>query len=349
MLWTGMRVCPAVYALVACAFAAACSDSSSGTGALAVSRIGPEGGIVVVERGSQQGLVLEVPPGTVDQPTDFRIIEELLSLPDENQLVTVGGQAGQPFRIEPIDLVTTESMRLRVPYQPGGISGTGTGNVDVRQINPWATRDYDPEAVDPLEGWVEISIKTLGRFQVVLAMGPQDRSDYLPAFGSVAQLTGGYEFRIEPELTPSPYVGLGAEQWTIVGPDFDERLIVVDNRIVGRRREPLVWLETWTEPYDPFGDPVQALSNMVVQPAQVSAPVNQQFTGASVMPLGYFQYGLPQTYAGELLTDVGRLTLNVAYNRSDLGSGERQLTLWLSPVYGVLQLSIDGIVYDRIP
>jgi hypothetical protein len=316
---------------------------------LAVSRIGPEGGIVVVENGSQQGLVLEIPPNTVDQPTDFRVFEELLPLPDGMQLVAPGPAAGQPFRIEPIDLITTESMRLRMPYQPGTGLLSGAGNVDVRQINPWTTRDYDPEAVDALAGWVEISVKTLGRFQVVAAPSPENRRDYLPAFGSVTQLTGGFEFRIEPEITPSPYVGLGAEQWTITGPGIDERLIVAGNTIVGRRSEPMVWLESWSEPYDPFGDPSVALANMTVQPAQVSAPINQQFTGASIMPLGYFQYSLPQVYQGELLTDIGRLTINVAYNRTDLGSGERRLTFWLSPEYGLLQLAVDDVIYDRIP
>jgi len=345
-----MRVCPAWFALVACVFAVACSkSSSSGTAAVGVSRIGPEGGILVIDRGGQNGLVLEVPAGAVEQPTDFRVFEEPLTLPDGTQVLSIALPAGLPFRIEPIDLVSPVSMRLRMPYQPAGAQLTGAGNVDVRQVNPWTTREYDPEAIDAIAGWVEISVKTLGRFQVLPAESPENRRDYVPALGSVTELAGGYQFSVVEEVTPSPYVGLGAEQWAITGPGLDERLIVVGNTIVGRRSEPLVWLESWSEPYDPFGNPEDALASMMTQSAQVSAPVNQQFTGASVLPLGYFQYALPQTYQGELLTDIGRLTINVAYNRTDLGSGERQLSFWLSPVYGLLQLSIDGTIYDRIP
>ncbi|MCK5943803.1 MAG: hypothetical protein KAI24_17595, partial [Planctomycetes bacterium] len=226
---------------------------------------------------------------------------------------------------------------------------TGAGNVDVRQINPWTTRDYDPEAVDAIEGWVEITTKTLGRFQVIAAASPAAPQDYMPPIGAVVDFPGGWRFEVEEEPAGSVYAGLNAEQWTITGPAFDERLIVVDDRIVGRRREPQVWLESWSEPYDPFRDPTVAIDGLSTQPAQVSAPISQQFIGATIMPLGYFQFALPRSYDGELLTDVGKLTINVAYVRSDLGTGERRLAFWLSPDRGVLQMSVDGVVYERIP
>ncbi|MCK5945554.1 MAG: hypothetical protein KAI24_26425, partial [Planctomycetes bacterium] len=116
-----MRVCPALIVLAACALAAGCSKSrSSGTGALAVSTIGPEGGIVVVDGGSQQGLVLEVPAGALSEPVQFFVYDEVLPLSptapgnqtpgsqaNGSEPTSTAPQAGQPFRIEPVDLTAT--------------------------------------------------------------------------------------------------------------------------------------------------------------------------------------------------------------------------------------------------
>ena len=331
------------------ALVAACGSSGSADpAALGVATIGPRGGLLVVDRGLQQGLVLEVPAGAVTAPTAFRVVVEGdAGSPSAPAGASVPAIA-PPLRIEPADLVSPVSMRLRLPYEPDNVTGTGAGNVDVLQDNPWVSRVYDPAAVDASAGWVEVSVKTLGRFEVVAAPTPADRRDYLPAPGLVATLEGGMSFAVEDELASSPLAGAGVTALSIVGPAVDEQVVVAGSSVFGRRGGT-VWVEEWINPYDPFEDPGVALSNMQPQTAYVTNLLASSTLGATVLPLGYFQYALPIQYDGQLFTDIGKLILNVAYDRADLGVGERQLVMWLSPEAGLLRLSVDGVSYDRLP
>jgi len=331
------------------ALAAACGGSgSSATAALGVATIGPAGGILVVERGQQQGLVLEVPAGAVARPTEFRVVAEAgggsPSAPTGAGVPAVAA----PLRIEPVELVSPVSMRLRIPYQPANISGTGAGNVDVRQKSAALSSDYDPEAIDAIAGWVEISVKTLGRFEVVVAPTPADLLSYLPPVGEVASLEDGFIFTIEPEPVLSPLAGLDVVAWSIAGPSFNEQIIAGGPALLGRRSGAL-WAEEWSIPYDPFSDPGAALANMSSQTAAVTDFAALSIVSATVTPLGYFQYALPIRYDEQLYTDIGQLVIHVAYDRPDLGVGERQVTMWLSPEVGLLRLGVDGVAYDRVP
>ena len=346
----GVMIAPrrlASLALVALTAACGRSDSST-TAALGVATIGPAGGILVVDRGQQQGLVLEVPAGAVARPTEFRVAAEggggSPSAPTGSGIPAVAA----PLRIEPTDLVSPVSMRLRIPYEPANVSGTGAGNIDVRQKNAALSRDYDPEDIDAVAGWVEISVKTLGRFEVVVAPTPADLLSYLPPVGEVASLEDGFAFTVEPEPVLSPLSGLDVLAWSVVGPSFFEQIVVGGASILGRRSGAL-WAEEWSIPYDPFGDPGEALANMITQTAAVTDFTVFSIVSAAVTPLGYFQYALPIRYDEQLYTDIGQLVVNVAYDRPDLGVGERQVTMWLSPEVGLLRLAVDGVSYDRVP
>jgi len=321
---------------------AACSRSSAEVAApLAVATIGPAGGLVVVDRGNQRGLILEIPAGALAAPAEFRVLDELQPL---------AAQVGRPFRIEPVDLVASESMVLRVPYEPANVLEAGPGDVDVRQTNPWTTRLHDPVDVDPVEAWVEIATKTLGRFQVEAAAPVVGgRAAYLPKLGDVVELAGGIQFAVGEEGAYwSPLAGQGATYWAITGPGLDERLILSGDLLVGRGGGQ-AWVEEWSLPVDPLAGPGAALAGLASQIAMVTTYPNPLPTGATVTPLAYFQYDVPLVYQGVLYTDLAKVAVDVAYDRQDLGVGERQLTFWLSATEGLLRLAIDGVAYDREP
>lgn len=344
-----MRVSLSLAALSACACLAACGSSgSSGPSLQAASVIGPDGGLLVVQQGSLQGLQLEVPAGALAESTELRVLAVPAPPAGSGQSASSAPAVGPSFRIEPIELVASLSMRLRAPYVPGNVGQTGPGNVDVRQINPWTTRVYEPEAVDLVSEWVEVSVKTLGFFQVEVGEVTQDRGAYLPTVGDVASLAGGFQVEAGDEGPGSVYAGLGATHLEVTGPGVSERLVFVGDQLVGRAAA-LVWAEEWSQSVYPLVDPQAALSSMAPQTAQVTNYVSGTTVGATVMPLCYLQFSEPIAYQGALYTDVAKVVVNVAYDRADLGAGERRLTLWLSPDVGLLRLSVDGASYDRLP
>ena len=51
-------------------------------------------------------------------------------------LVLLAPWPGVPFRIEPRDLVMAEKARVRLPFHPAPVYGTGLGNVREEQDNP---------------------------------------------------------------------------------------------------------------------------------------------------------------------------------------------------------------------
>lgn len=344
-----MRVCPPTLVLLACALMGACSRSSSSSSAtlLASSRIGPEGGLVVVQGGQQDGLVLEIPPGAVTEPVEFRVIQAIAPVVGTIPTAYAEPLAGHPFLIEPAPLTLDVECRLRVPYQPSSISGTGPGNVIVNQTNPWLNRLYAPHEVSVADGWLEVGIKSFGQFQVQLGDRAESLLDYTPVMDLTVPLTGGFEFVVEQEPSWSPFSVTGTQQWRLTGPFFDEAVVFLDGEIFGRRSVMQGWLEEWLAPYDPY----QAAVSGVATPIPLSTLVNTASTAsayhASVMVLGSYVFSEPVEYNGQLELDVLKLSINVAYNRPDIGSGERKMTYWLSPRNGLLKVEVDGVVYER--
>ncbi|MFT4514025.1 MAG: hypothetical protein ACI89X_000312 [Planctomycetota bacterium] len=341
-----MRVCSTKLALLACALAGAChKSSSSGAPILASSRIGPEGGVLIVASGNQAGLILTVDPGVLTAFVDFQIRD---FVPDPGVGSVVDAGVALPFRIEPEDLVLSQNVRLHLPYQPTAVFGTAPGNVEVNQVSPFTARGYNPEVVSVTEGFVEIEVKTFGQFRVVIGERV-DPLDYVPPVGVVTQLGNGYEFEVKDAAPMSEFAAQFAKEWRITGPQFDESVIFVGYDVVGRLSESASWLEIWDDSFRPF----QLTGSGFVLPTtgimQVQSPIGQPSLGASVLPFGFMSYELPVEYNGVLLRDIMKVALNVAYSRADLGTAERQMIYWFSPSVGLLQVSIDGIIYDRIP
>lgn len=337
-------------ALLAALAAGACRNSSSGGAAVfASSRIGPAGGVLVVESGKQAGLILTVAPGVLTETVDFRVRDYI---PPPLPPGVVSGMVEPPgfaFVLEPEDLVLDQNVRLRLPYQPTAIQGTGPGNVEVVQTSPFTTRGYDPVAVDVGEGFCEIDIKTFGRFQVV-SMPPVDPLSYVPPSGVVAEFDGGLTFEVRDVAGGPPFVASTLKQWQLTGSFLDEGLLFDGYQIVGRVSESASWLEAWSEPFSPFQ--VSGQSGFVIpsaSPMQVQAPIGSLSLGASVQPFGFMSYELPEEFDGELLRDILKVGINVDYARQDLGSASRDVVFWFSPSRGILRVSIDGMVFDRIP
>lgn len=348
-----MRVCPTTLSLLACALFGACSGSSDSTDAtiLASTRIGPAGGLLVVEGGQQDGLVLEIPPGVLTEAYEFRVVQAPMSVEPmpAGSTAVVGPLAGYPFRIEPSTLVVDTQCRLRIPYLPATSSFSGPGNVVINQINPWTARSYDPENLSIVDRWVEIGVKTFGQFQVNPGPQPNNLLDYTPPLGEVFALEGGFSFSVDEEPMSSPFADPAAQQWRLVGPSFDEAVIFNNGLILGRRSELANWLELWDDPYNPYQTPGPGFAISQPTTMQVQAPIGLLGVGAALMTLGSYVYSEPFEYNGQLQLDVLKLSLNVAYNRLDIGSGERRITYWLSPTEGLLRVMMDGVIYERIP
>ncbi|MGK0157841.1 MAG: hypothetical protein ACI9SE_004824 [Neolewinella sp.] len=311
-------------------------------------RIGPEGGALVVNSGNQEGLTMTVDPGVLTAWVDFRIRDILPGSLAPGGVSYSEPSPALPFRIEPEDLVLSSSVRLRLPYQPTAISGTGPGNVEINQVSPFTVRGYDPDMVDAVEGFVELDIKTFGQFQVVTGERV-DPLDYVPPVGVITQLSNGFEFGVQDAAAQSEFASLATKEWRITGPAFDESVILNIYDVVGRRSESSDWLEVWGDAFRPFQTTGPGFVTPQTSVMQVQSPIGWPSIGASVLPFGFMSYELPRVYDGVLRRDVLKLALNVAYSRADLGTAERRMIYWFSPTAGLLQVSIDGTIYDRIP
>jgi hypothetical protein len=81
---------------------------------------------------------------------------------------------------------------------------------------------------------------------------------------------------------------------------------------------------------------------------QVATPIGLPPLGSIVAASQFWSYDLPRTVAGQLVTDVARFELRLAWDRHDLGTGQRQHTFWFAPAVGLLAMAIDGVVYERV-
>lgn len=337
--------------LLTCALAVGCSKSSSSSTAppvLATQVIGPDGGVLLVESGSQQGLVLQVPAGAVSEPTAFQVTE-VVPAPLPPGVAVVEAQPGQLFRIEPSDLILSTSATLRAPYNIDFVGQSAPGNVLLWQQSPVVQRSYDPNQVDVVDGWMECQVKTFGLFQVTQPDPLPVPAAYVPPVGTVSMFTGGVEFSIVDAVPAVPSASQPAVAWRLTGPFVDESVLFDGDLIVGRQAQQGSWRELWSQPYSPFEFPSLALASMQSMSMQVEAPIGTGTLGATVLPLGFRQFSEPMMFDGRLLLDVLKVTLNVSYNRADLGAGERQLAYWFAPGDGIVRVSIDGANYDRIP
>lgn len=322
-------------------------SGSSSAPVLASTTIGPEGGALTVASGTQNGLVLTVPPGALAARTDIRVVADY-EVPPPLMATSEAPTPGRPLRIEPQSTQFAIPATLRLPYLPQYVAETGPGNVRVRQVSPFATRDHEPAMVDAIAGRVQIDVRTLGRFQVVTGPRTANVDDYLPALGAVADLGGGFSFAIEAVPPTSPYAPDG-RQWRIRGPGVDERLVFVGRQIVARESDLPSWRERWSVPVDPFAS-VELVPNGAAVPTQVEQPLGSGLATAGLITVtGWRRFAEPRTFDGRLVLDVLRLAIDLAWDRQDIGVGQRQYVFWFAPGDGLLAFAQDGVVRERRP
>lgn len=343
----------AVCALSAVLVVAACHRSrSDSTPTLAVGTIGPEGGVLVVGSGAQTGLVLTIPPGALTSPTQVRIVDVATEpAPGTYQLSSVP-QPGLPFRIEPSGLRLEERATLRAPYRPAAVGGTGPGNVRVREVRGAAVIDYAPDVVDVVGGFVELPVRWLGQYVVI--RGPVAAAgSYWPALATSIALDDGYTFEVADVPETSPFHREGVlERWRLndgsaTAPKVD--FYLADKVLLGRECVDGSWREVWSSPF-PFwtdnGSPVAGPAAMTM-PTQVSAPVAWPPLGGQITVSTEWTYAPPMTVAGRMLFDVLKVRLQMAWNRHDLGVGQREYELFFAPDVGVVAIAEDGVRRSR--
>lgn len=352
-----MKTCSALPALRAgllaamtlCACSSSSSDSSPPEVLVASSTIGPEGGVIVVDSGAQAGLTFAVEPGAVAEPTVFRIVDEAPGWPGNVLPTSYAAPVGLPLRIEPVDLVLGLNAQLTLPYMPENVRNTAPGNVEVMQINPVTTRYYEPATVDVPGKRIRIGVKTLGRFRVLSGPASGNFFQYLPASGEAVEFDGGFAFTQEVVGQGAPWFATSGQRWRIEGPGIAEAIVFDGVEIVGREQLLGGWREVWNPPLSPFRFPSEGGNVPRVTQVTVESPVGVGAGTGSVMFMGFFQFGYPIVFDGVDYRDIWRLSIDIASSRPDLGTGERHVILWCARGVGPLQLSVDGVVYTRLP
>jgi hypothetical protein len=80
---------------------------------------------------------------------------------------------------------------------------------------------------------------------------------------------------------------------------------------------------------------------------QVSRPMTQLPIGGQITVSSMWSWSAPRTVAGRLLYDVAKLYLSLAWNRADLGVGQREYQFWFAPGIGLVAFAEDGLVHER--
>ena len=320
-------------------------DSGRRQSVAAAAVLGPAGGELVVTSGPQQGLRLIVPAGAIASPVEVRVIElqELPSaLPAGALATSTVGQPGRPFRLEPVDLVLAAPVRLLAPFVEDPMQ-IPLGNVRLQQAG--AATVNAPSAVDMAAGLAEFSLTAFGANQVVYGpVGVSGRSDYLPALGATSSFGDGWTFACEPAAPTSPFAALGAFAWRIRGPQVDDVLYVVQDRLVGRESVLEDWREVWNAPLELIQS-VPGLSvnwNYQNTTAQISRG-SAAFAG-TIDSTRRIAGTAPRVIGGTLVLDQMALELTLVWNRVDLGGiGQRSYDFVFAPGLGVVALSQDGV------
>jgi hypothetical protein len=336
-------------ALLVSLAALGCSRSNGPT-VLASSTIGPAGGELVVASGQQAGLKLVVPPGAVAQPTGIRIVEvNLVAQSGTGGVPVLAQQPGEPFRIEPESLRLDVLGTLEAPYRLQAIQNTGGGNVRFEQLRDGVTRTYEPATVDIAAGRAVMPIRTFGRYQVVLGPRAQSLQDYRPVLDTTVQLEGGYSFAVEavPATAPPAFRTATAQRWRIRGPNVDDSIYVDGDLFLGRESSPPGWVEIWASPALVWQD------LRGPQPFAVTTPISviqqpQGVTSSGLMTVfGTWNWSEPRFAGPRQFFDVQQLVVSLAWERQDIGTGQRSYRFFFAPEVGLIGLVQDGITYAR--
>jgi hypothetical protein len=314
---------------------------------LASATIGPEGGVVAVASGKQAGLLVTVPPGAIAAPTLLRIVD--VPVPNVASL-SFAPQPGDPVRIEPAELRLEVLGTLRLPYRINAILNTAPGNVLARQVRPAATVDVQPPVVDVANGYIELPLRTLAQFQVVPGPAQERIEDYQQAVGPAVALADGWSFAVEEVPANSPFAGANRRRWRLLGPAGEaEELLDFDDssRLIGRESVTADWREVWASPAIVWQSGVTGVPVGITTTTQVSSPMSALPIGGLMTAFGLWSWGEPRFVGPQQVYDVCRLRIALAWNRQDLGIGQREYVLSFSPGLGIVALSVDGIVHPR--
>lgn len=326
--------------LVFCA-AVACG-SSNRPAPLAAAIIGPEGGELAVVGGKQAGLRLVLPAGAVTAPTEFRIVDVV---PVGVSAVSMTPVPGDPFRIEPVDLVLAERATLIAPYRVWALGSRPPGNVMFEQRVGGELRNFDPTLVDVAAGLAQLPVRSLGQYTVVFAP-TADPTAHAPARGTTVQLADGFQFAVEEVPAGSPFAGPDTECWHITGPGVDESLYFQARQLRGRG-DPN-WIETWETSVDIWQGGSTALPVATTTATRVEAITGAGFAG-TMTALGVWNGAVPEQFGERYLRDVIQLQISLAWRWSTFAPEQIEYRLFLAPELGLLRFVRNGLEYRRIP
>lgn len=343
-----MRACP----VLLCGLAAiACSRSGSDNSApvLAAATIGPEGGVVAIDSGLQAGLRLVIPPGALTAPTEIRVRDVTLEPAPGTYTLQYVAPPAPPFRLEPVDLRLEELATLRAPYQVRNVFDTAPGNVRLRQVRGGNVIDYEPVEVDVVAGWIEVPLRTLAQCSVVAGERVSSVQAYWQPRASSVALTDGYSFHVEDAPANSPFTGTNVYRWRISGPGVEDLIYFDGNAILGRESTTEGWREVWNQSYPAWDYQALALPpGSFSTVAGVSAPMNSLPVSAQLTAVGLWSWGAPREVLDRVLLDNVNFQLTLAWNRHDIGLGQRDYSFWFAPGIGLLAFSQDGVVRSRL-
>lgn len=327
---------------------AGCHGSGAdGAPVLAAATIGPDGGVIAIDGGVQEGLVLTIPPGSLAEPTRVLIRDGTRALPPGTAATTEGPGVARPFFLEPAGLALAVPGTLRAPYRVVGIEGTAPGNVRLREVRSGGAIDHDPLAVDAVAGFVEHPIRFLSWFQVRLGDVAPGITSYWPAVGAVAPLTNGWSFAVSDALPPPALPNLPTLCWRILGPGGEERFWFAHDALVGREHLPSGMREAWAVPF-PVWTPAQQATL-----GGASVAIEVSYGGSSLQHQGMmtafsmWHWTMPRAVGASLLRDVVRLHLSLVREVAGFGVEQRDYRFTFAPGIGLVALSVDGVEQVR--
>lgn len=314
---------------------------------LATATIGPAGGVLAVDQGPQAGLRLLVPPGALLQATELRV-EAASPLPAGLEAVSAPPEPGAAFTLAPVGLRLQVLATLRAPYRLEVLAQTAPGNVRVRRLLGVDSYDLDPTAVDAVAGRVEVPLRTLGRHQVVRGPVASGIADYRPlADGVQVALADGFAFTAA-HVTSGPFATPSTFSWRVTGPGIDDLLFFTAGWLAGRESSIENWREVWSQAYDVWTHgSVSPAPGALTMPVAVQQPIGSAPVGGQITVFGLWTWEPPLQVGDRLLCDVLRLRVTLAWNRADLGVGQREYLFWLSPGLGLVGFAQDGVVRLR--
>jgi hypothetical protein len=327
----------------------ACDGSNSGPPVLASATIGPEGGVITVDAEVQAGLRLTIPAGALTEPTVVRILD--LTPPRTSGMHPTTSsvpQPGQPFLIEPPGLRLDQLATLRAPYRVMLVFQTGPGNVRLQQVRNDISIDFEPTAVDVEGGYVEVPIRHFARCQVIRGL-PAQIASFHPVPGTAVELADGFTFAVEEVPAESPFATPTARRWRITGPTSTDLLYFDGDQLRGRESLIEDWREIWNESYPVWTHELLAASvGALTTVIAVHLPISAPSIGGQMTVSGSWNWTAPRPVGDRLLLDVVQLRVNLAWNRHNVGIGQREYRFWFAPNIGLIAFRKDGVEHVRL-